>query len=596
MAVEQVERTLRNLPPSAITHEHLKVSPSNVDSDGVAETAQVSWQPKAWFKNVDLVAEMDRVRQHLNANFTACWSTSAGDDRRCVGQFNFAQRSSSVTITAAQATASVRKFCELKGHDVRCMAALGFGNDPGGARKSRVIVTLKHPESMRQLEKQVAEETGKGGSFLGVSCKVTFRPTQDVVPVPFPSMIVGLDRSEVPHDDLVAELEYIVKQFNTLYGVAESLLPLGPERFVSVYDEHVFAIPSCIGLAEFICQQPVTGAPPYELAFRINGKNLKSADAVAMSQDCAVPQKSEKVRTDVGRPADEVARLRSEVTCGVKEMSKLNANFGTFGADLLSNLGRLFSQLKRSTDVDSAVLTERVSSLTHEMELRLVKLNTDLVDCQIKLLESERDVKHFESEAAGASKEEQEAIGSSGSGPDSDTVLGQMLADGGFSLSSESDRALADDLQPEQQAKAALAAMSRAANVVGPQVPGQQGIRSSFSRDMELKLLLARRKKLVESQMATINHLKASRQYLIMLGEQRNKRTTLRDSTGLGILAKVKGADSPADQGAVAIQDTNRSAGAQASARTRAPPAPNPAAPVPHAKAGMSRPREAASP
>lgn len=62
-AVEQVKRTLRNLSPSTITHEHLRVSPSKVDSDGVAETAQVSWRPKAWVKNVDLVVEMDRVGQ-----------------------------------------------------------------------------------------------------------------------------------------------------------------------------------------------------------------------------------------------------------------------------------------------------------------------------------------------------------------------------------------------------------------------------------------------------------------------------------------------------------------------------------------------------
>lgn len=131
-AIEQVTRRLENLMPGATTHDDLRVSACNTSNTGFVKFARVSWKPRAWYRDTNLVAEMDRVRRLMNScdlDLTACWSTSAGDDRRTVGQFKLEQSFSTVTITAAQATASVEKFCEENGHKLLRVTAFSFGKD-----------------------------------------------------------------------------------------------------------------------------------------------------------------------------------------------------------------------------------------------------------------------------------------------------------------------------------------------------------------------------------------------------------------------------------------------------------------------------------
>lgn len=543
-AVKQVNTRLRKLAPGATTYEDLKVSAGNVNADGFAEIARVSWMPRAWYRDVDLVAEMDRVRQFLNAsdpNITACWASSAGNDRRTVGQFDFVQSSSTATLSAAEAAECVRRFCEQNGHDLRRVTAFGFGKDQNAAGISGVSVTMRRPESMKELEGLVTREMqkGDGTSFGGFPCKVLFRCSRSVIPVAFPTTIVGLNRSDIEHDDLLIELQYMVDQFNLLHGAEESLLPVSQGRFFDTVDGHVIAIPSCVGLAEFVCKQPVISGPQYELAYQLNGNGLKTADAVAATEARAVPLMLEQLQADVRRHAEEAAGLRSDMTRAVKEMTALNANFATFGGDLVTNLGRLFSQLKQASDIGAEVLTEDVRSLTHELELRLVKMNTELVDCQIKLLQTERHVQQVEKDAPGAVEEGEAATSSSAAEPESNVVLNKMLGEGGFS----GNTAATENTHSEQQAREALATMSQAAKTAEPQVPTTPS--NSFDRDTELRMLLAQRKKLVEKEKIAIQHLNASQQQILLLSKQRNRATILRDSTGLGIMAKVKDISAP---------------------------------------------------
>lgn len=120
-----------------------------------------------------------------------------------------------------------------------------------------------------------------------------------------------------------------------------------------------------------------------------------------------------------------------------------------------------------------------------------------------------------------------------------------MLAEGGYSASQD---AAEDDAMGapalEQGAREALASMARAQGEDGDSPhtttakEDHHGI-VPFSGDTELKMLLAQRKKLSECQQKTVKLLRASEQQEVMLEEQRDVPTTLRDSTGLGIMAKV---------------------------------------------------------
>lgn len=300
-------------------------------------------------------------------------------------------------ITASQAKTCVGNICEEHEIGLRRSTAWGFGQDRTPSGMAGVSVMLTRPEALRKLEDAVEAEMEKGsGKMFGdVPYHVRFRRSQTVVPVTYPSMIVGLNRATVPESRLVEELEYLCDQLNALHGTEECLLQFSPGQFINKpvgTGSLVTALPSSIGLAEFIARQEVTGAPPYELAFAMNGNLLKSSQSVTTAEADAVLSKLEQVQAEVRTQGGGFADHRRDVGRAVDEMSTLNANFGTFGADLTTNLGRLFTNLKQAKDVDAAALIRSGSSLTHEMELRLIKMKLDVVDSQVLLLQRDRHV------------------------------------------------------------------------------------------------------------------------------------------------------------------------------------------------------------
>lgn len=304
-AVEQVIRQIAKMAPGTVSHpDDLVVTPGSLAANGHAETARVSWSAWAWYRQVDLLGEMDRVRKRLNPGDrpeqSCYWSCSAKEDRRGVGTFVFEQQTSTMVTPAASPESSVVDFCRERGVKLRRYHTSGFGRGNTRHGLGSVHVTLATPTHLDALERDLTEEMQKNDSKSFGSYKVAFHRSPDVIPISHPATIVSLDRGLFPEELNLPELSEWVTEFNRAHGTTEHLLEVSPGRVTGRVRGHAFFVP--MWFAEFLVrQQPIAG-DPYELAYVSSGNRLipsGRAEAngitnLADSVNCRAPRKERR--------------------------------------------------------------------------------------------------------------------------------------------------------------------------------------------------------------------------------------------------------------------------------------------------------------
>ncbi|EJT45844.1 hypothetical protein A1Q1_05757 [Trichosporon asahii var. asahii CBS 2479] len=225
----------------------------------------ISWSTAAWGHNVDMARSLDDIRQVLiSKDINVAWANSSGWDRRRAGVFTVVP---TVRIAAPEAHAvrAVLDFCICHGlhiihHEVETMRT-GI----------RVKATFAEPPGL--LQQQV---TDSSDYFAMHSVLVSFTPSAPVVDIKYPSLIASPHRRHLSDADLLQELDGWVNAFNEMHGADESLWDVEDgKRLGRVHDHVAVAIPSSVGLAEFIQRQLPSEGQPYELAFHLNDGKLE---------------------------------------------------------------------------------------------------------------------------------------------------------------------------------------------------------------------------------------------------------------------------------------------------------------------------------
>ncbi|EJT45611.1 hypothetical protein A1Q1_05760 [Trichosporon asahii var. asahii CBS 2479] len=231
------------------------------------DIVKITWQNSAWDRDVDLTASMDFIRQRLSARgLQVSWSSSPGKDRRREGVFRLVSCAPHVS-SKAHATRAVVDFCIA--HQFRLVHHRVETTQDGYL----VHVTLGDPDSVSS----VAEAVSKTSSFFETfSLAASYQPSVSVIPIHYPTTIASIYHGFHSEYTLLRELDSWVASFNSLHNAQERLLEVfDGKRLQYVQGVIAVAVPSSVGLAQFIEKQiPETGEP-YELGYYLNQRKLQ---------------------------------------------------------------------------------------------------------------------------------------------------------------------------------------------------------------------------------------------------------------------------------------------------------------------------------
>ncbi|EKD04864.1 hypothetical protein A1Q2_00810 [Trichosporon asahii var. asahii CBS 8904] len=244
-------------------------------------------------------------------------------------------------------------------------------------------VILNTPTAVEKVSEAVRRQAP---TFDGHA--VTFSASNTVVTMDSPATIIGPDQGEVQAHYLEAELQQWVVEFNAKNGTNDFLHVLssaGDRTVGQVLVRHAYAVPSSVGLAEFIAAQTPHFGDPWELAYNLNANKLVSQRILKdrqQAQAASLAAEVRELRTEFNKLAVRLKGIHASVDDSVSEMGRQTINLQTFGRDLYDNLRILFGEFDQQALIDRDVLV-----LTFKLKLiegQLSQLNRELI-----LLEAE---------------------------------------------------------------------------------------------------------------------------------------------------------------------------------------------------------------
>lgn len=263
-------------------------------------TVRISWDEQTRPGDIDITESLDGIRTTLLfAGFKVYWSCSPSRDRRREGSFTLIPMMA-LTSPAVHAVRAVIDYCI--GHGQRLVRHKAETIYDG----ITVHMTLNDLDSITTLQGEMAT-SASGNFFEAYSFQASFEPSA-VIPVPYPSTVATPNRTILTNAALLQELNGWVDKFNKAHGANERLRDISKGRQIQRVHEYIVAVPSSVGLAEFIEQQTPVAGLPYELAFRLNeAKLVPRAVRTAVRQMGRVAYDSAMQSLEAGAETDEGA-------------------------------------------------------------------------------------------------------------------------------------------------------------------------------------------------------------------------------------------------------------------------------------------------
>lgn len=377
-AIETLQKNaLADLTLPNLTPKDLEVSagPSGPLENDRISCLRLRWSLNAWYKarenGIDLHEEMEEVRVQLVAKRVAAyWACGAKVDQRCHVKFTFVapgpgEGRRMYPLTQSEAERWVEQLVKERGHCLKTMKTTGFHRNNAGEVGS-LLVVVHSPAAVQDLLDHFTQQKPKL-----MDHSVYFSRSATCIPIDEPTTIVSIDQGSVSDAYLLEDLHGWVAAFNAQHGMQEFLKPAdhAGNLLSRVHDRHVVAVPSSVGLAEYIASQPMYAGHAWELAFDLNDFKLVPRRDRAVNEEEAVATQ-QKLAGAVHRATVKLDVVQHEVEDAAKTMSTHTINLRTFTSDLYSNLQQMFRNLFRrdSADQDRLVFTMRIDLI--EAELR----------------------------------------------------------------------------------------------------------------------------------------------------------------------------------------------------------------------------------
>lgn len=378
--------TFPNLDPTMLK---LTAEPAGAEDGGRPSSVRVSWSGNAWYETlerpIDLVAEMENVRTQLSERFCAQWASAPGGDQRCHGRFQFVVQEEGIEVNANDAMEWARIFVMKLGYRLIDITPKGFQGTLKVGEVKGLTVILNTPTAVEKVSEVVRRQAP---TFDGHA--VTFSASDTVVTMDSPATIIGPDQGEVQAHYLEDELQRWVVEFNAKNGTNDFLHVLssaGDRTVGQVLVRHAYAVPSSVGLAEFIAAQTPHCSDPWELAYNLNANKLVSQRILKdrqQAQAASLAAEVRELRTEFNKLAVRLKGIHASVDDSVSEMGRQTINLQTFGRDLYDNLQTLFGELDNQGCIDRDVLVLTIKLKLIEGQLAEVNREIILVEGEIK--------------------------------------------------------------------------------------------------------------------------------------------------------------------------------------------------------------------
>lgn len=388
-ASEALRRALRKIELPNLDTSMLEVSPEAAGGEdgGRPSCVRLSWslnaRHEARMRPIDLLAEMESARTQLNKRFCARWASAPGVDRRCHGQFQLVVQKEGVRIAADDAVVWAQSLVQKLGFRLIDIIPAGFDHSLAVGETRGLDVIMNTPAAVEKVAEAIRRQAPTFGGHV-----VTFFPSDSVVTLSSPATIIGPDMGTVQAHYLENELQIWVNQFNESNNTNDFLhVVSGTNQTVGrVLGCHAYAVPSSVGLAEFIAAQTPCAGDHWELAFDLNESKLvpqRVLDDMQMAQAASLADGMRELRTEFNALTVSLRGIHASVDSGVSEMGRQTINLQTFGRDLYNNLRTLFGELDDQGCIDRDVLVLTIKLKLIEGQLAEVNREIILVEAEM---------------------------------------------------------------------------------------------------------------------------------------------------------------------------------------------------------------------